>query len=347
VAKGESQLNWQKIGPRDFTILVVWGRPIESKTTPHLQANVLKQPVLGSFQYSLAGLKIISELEIAGLPPVIDRSQADAVTTRIAEVPPALDGAPEFDDVAYGRDEVLLRVPDVARFLVRGGAEILVDPAPAVEANLLNVFLLGSAFGILCHQRGILPLHSAAIEAGNGVIAFVGDSGAGKSTLAAALLSRGHRVIADDVSFLRGADNDFKLWPGVARIRLSEDAMNQLGIAQSEVERENRGESKFVLRIPFATTEHPRRLLRIYRLCDPQSGQAEGISRLRGLAAIDVILQNVYRLGFAEHMGKLPQIFEICAGIARRIPVFEFVRPVATATVTTNLDLLESHLRES
>src|SRR6185437_15564144 len=60
-------------------------------------------------------------------------------------------------------------------------------------------YLMGSLFAVLCHQRGLLPLHASAVATGEGAIAFLGSSGAGKSSLAAFLARAGYRVLADDI----------------------------------------------------------------------------------------------------------------------------------------------------
>src|SRR6202008_4886252 len=101
---------------------------------------------------------------------------------------------------------------------IRGGKEILVDQAPASSPRDVAAYLLGTAFGVLCHQRGIIPLHASAVNVADGRVASAGESGAGKWTLVAALAVRGHQVIADDLFFLRLADTgDVKAWPGVNR----------------------------------------------------------------------------------------------------------------------------------
>jgi hypothetical protein len=87
----------------------------------------------------------------------------------------------------------------VGRFLIKGGHEITFDLDAGADERDAVVYVLGSAFGILLHQRGHLVLHASAIAVGSGAVIFCGPSGAGKSTLAAALLRQGYPFIADDV----------------------------------------------------------------------------------------------------------------------------------------------------
>jgi hypothetical protein len=312
----------------------------------------LSSDVLTSNEYSLAGLTVISDIVLHGVPlggPVEPR---DVVRIRRAAVPDQLPGALiAGGDMTCSEHEVLLHVPEVARFLVRDGSEILVDPEPTAEESWIRVYLLGSAFGVLCHQRGILPLHSAAIDTADGCIAFVGESGAGKSTLAAALASRGHQVITDDVSFLKRGDannQNIMSWPGLARIRLWDDALTALGVDASNVEREAGNFDKFLLPVTAPKNVFsPRRLSRIYRLDITDTVKDTGIRRVEGASVMELLMQNVYRLHLAESMGRTPAIFQFCADIATRIPIFDFSRPLEFATLNESLDLLEAHFRLS
>src|SRR5262249_20309363 len=153
---------------------------------------------------------IVSDFPLNGLPTRRDKAAAQhEVVIRRA--------LPEAMPSAANREEVLLDFPDAGRFLVRNGNEILIEPASSSDSEI-GVYLLGTAFGVLCHQRGIPPLHASAIDVADGCVAFVGETGAGKSTLVAALAARGHEVIADDVCFLRlGDKGEVQVWPGVRR----------------------------------------------------------------------------------------------------------------------------------
>jgi hypothetical protein len=83
---------------------------------------------------------------------------------------------------------------------VRDGREIVVNPLPDAPPETVRLFLLGSAFGALLHQRGILPIHGSAITYQGQAFILTGISGAGKSTLAAALVRKGCKLLTDDVA---------------------------------------------------------------------------------------------------------------------------------------------------
>ena len=309
----------------------------ESKGGNFVAELAPKNPV-----YRLAGLRIVSDFPLTGLPTCSDKAPAQHdVVIRRASVPEAL------PSVANGK-EVLLDLPPTGRFLVRNGNEILIEPAPSSDDGEIQVYLLGTAFGVLCHQRGITPLHASAIDVADGCVGFVGETGAGKSTLVAALAARGHEVIADDVCFLQlGDKTDVQVWPGIRRIRLWQDAMVALGCDGPGVEREIHRYNKYLipLRPPRNPTE-PRRLHRLYHLYAASNGETPSVNRLRGAAAMEVLIQNIYRLGLAERTGHKPTAFALCAAAARDVPVFRFSRRLGFDVLDEGIEFLEDHLRD-
>lgn len=300
--------------------------------------------------YTLAGVRIVSDLPLPGLTSCADEiSIGNEIVIRCARVPKSLSTVDmAFPDGQCNENELLLDIPEVGRYLLRGGNEILVDQAPASNHGDLCVYLLGTVFGVICHQRGILPLHASAIDVAEGCVAFVGESGAGKSTLVAALAARGHQVIADDVCFLRlGDKGDVRTWPGVSRIRLWEESLDALDYRGPGVEQETRGSNKYLLPVsPPRNPIEPRRLRRVYQLHAALNGGAACVNRVQGASAIEVLMQNVYRLGLAEHMGHKPAAFVACAAMARDVPVFRFSRPMGFDVLRQGVEFLEDHLRD-
>jgi hypothetical protein len=298
--------------------------------------------------YGLAGLRINSDLPLAGLAHAsADDSLANLVTIRCGPISaPPRGSTVDFPDELGSGDAMLLNIPEVARYLLRGGDEILVDQAPGSDPGDVRAYLLGTMFGMLCHRRGIPPLHASTIEIPDGCVAFIGPSGMGKSTLAAALARRGHQLLADDVCFLQRAGGEIRAWPGVQRIRLWDDALDALKWDGRGIERESRGWNKFVIPVePPANPCEPRCLRRIYHLHEAPPHEEPSITRLHGAAVIEILMQNIYRLGLAERMGHKAQAFVMCAAVAREVPVFRFSRPRTFDRLREGVELLESHLR--
>jgi hypothetical protein len=129
--------------------------------------------------------------------------------------------------------EATLYWRQIGAFRVRCGREIVVEPSPGVAEETLRLPLLGMVLGVLLQQRGLLALHASAVAVNGAAVAFLGEKGQGKSTTAAALYTRGHSLVADDLLALEigGAAGPialpgyphFKLWPDAAVAALGED----------------------------------------------------------------------------------------------------------------------------
>jgi len=296
--------------------------------------------------YRLADLRIVSELSLSGLLYDDNAPIAEVVTIRRASVPVTLSPAP--DNSQYDGKAFLLTIPNVARYLIRDGREILVDQDRSADKNDVRAYLMGSAFGTLCHQRGILPLHSAAIDVQDGCIALAGPSGAGKSTVAAALHARRHQVIADDVTFLQlTRQGAVHAWPGIRRIRLWQDALIALGCNGPGIDREYRGYNKYLVPTrPLADPFTPRHLRAVYQLATSATDKASSITLIEGASAIESLLQNVYCASSAECMHRKSDVFKFCLAIAKQVPIFRFSRPVDFQALFDGVELLVQHMHD-
>jgi hypothetical protein len=302
-----------------------------------------------SNNYYLAGMGIVSDFALPWLTacePLAERKHK--VEIRRSRLPEKLSCITSvFPDGHCNQDELLFNVPDAARYLVRSGAEILVDPAPGSDQGDVLAYLLGTAFGVLCHQRGMPPLHASAIDVVDGCVAFVGGSGAGKSTIVAALAARGHQVVSDDLCVLERAEKGIDVWPSLHRLRLWEDALLALGCDQPGIEREFRGYNKFLVPLEAGQGSHnSRRLRRVYQLVTAAQGDRATITRLHGADVVEVLMQNIYRAPLAEHMGHKATLFVMCAAVAREVPVYRLSRPLNFLYLREVMEVLESHLHE-
>jgi hypothetical protein len=323
---------------------------------PRPQDRLLTSPKLASnngterlYHYYLAGFRIVSALPLPGLTAA-DALVADSpeITIGASQLPETLSSITAvFPEGQCNENELLFTIPEAGRFLIRGGTEILVDQAPDSSPGDVSAYVLGTAFGVLWHQRGMPPLHASAIDVADGCVAFMGNSGAGKSTTVAALAARGHQVISDDVCVLEHGEQGIKVWPGLNRLRLWEDAMVALGCDQPGIAREFRGYNKYLIPLlPAQNPQNARRLRRVYQLETAAEGDRPSITRLQGAAAVEVLMQNIYRATMAEHMGRKANLFVTCAAAAREVAIYRFSRPLGFHALHEVVDALEEHLRQ-
>ena len=150
----------------------------------------MKDPQPVEYYYSAFGMTIGSAFEIPELIP-LKKSKPDVIIHE-GEVPESLD-----NPMKVGRrlqikpGHFLYRQDDVAGYHVMNGNRIVVQPSVHVQEKEVRLYLLGSVFGALVHQRGGLPFHASAIEVNGRCVLFCGQSRAGKSTTANAFVKRG------------------------------------------------------------------------------------------------------------------------------------------------------------
>lgn len=300
-----------------------------------------------SYEYRLFGLPIRSALPLPEL--IAGTARGDEVVEISRGTVPHASGA---SDVTHWLraipDGAVLTVDRVARFQIRRGREIVVDPHPAASDRNVRLFLLGSAMGVLLHQRGLLPLHANAIEIGGRGAAFLGHSGAGKSTLAAAFHDAGYRVLSDDVCVAMREAKGFVAQPGIPRLRLWRDAIERSGRAAEGFERAFDTLDKYTVRTEANARTHALPLAAIYLLTRQDADKRDfEIHRLPGVQAIRALIENTYRGAFIETVGDPRRHFETCLQLSREVPVYELRRPWDDARIGEAIPHIEGHLRSA
>lgn len=280
------------------------------------------RPALLMPTYSLYGLNIMSDLALPELPTAPGTSAAD-VHVRLGAAAPSFPDE-EMHVVEGGAG---FRIEGIASYLIRGGSDIEVVPACGAPEVNVRLYLLGSAMGMLLHQRGVLPLHASAVAIGSRAFAFMGPPGAGKSTLAAVLERRGNQVVADDVCAVR-LSRSGEPWvsPGLPRLRLWRNSLDALGLEASHYPRSYAGDKrydKFDVSLGAAAGA-PLPLGGVFVLTD---GPRVAVERLGGAAAVAALVENIYRGSWAAAAGCLQQHWENCLAIASRVPVVVLQRP--------------------
>ena len=263
--------------------------------------------------YDLFGLTVASAFAIPWAPETEACGDADVIIRRA--------GAGEVDD-----DGFRFEVPAVARYRIVGGREIIVDPDPGVSEEAIRLYLLGSALGVLLHQRGLLVLHANAIVIDGAAVLFMGPSGAGKSTLAAWFASRGYPVLTDDICAVEvSPDGAIRVLPGLTRLRLAEDATSNLGIDAAEGElcpSSGKREIGLARRQAMQSIE----LRACYLLSEGPADAPISVRPLAGVEAVEMLMANTYR-GVALHeLGGTSSHLAACLRVAEAVSCFRIDR---------------------
>jgi hypothetical protein len=293
--------------------------------------------------YRICGLSVASEIAlpgvIAGAPGPMPQ-----VTIRRGRVPQNLPHAGASGPTwQIGGKSFLLRVPDIARFLLVDGDEIVVEPeTPAREADV-PVFILGTVFGILLHQREQIVLHASAVRVNGKAVLFCGASGAGKSTLAAALAQRGYPLVTDDFCtvIVNGAATP-AVHPDGRQLKLWAQAIDRLDLAQQRGERVRSCLEKYYVEPREVFTE-PLPLGAIYALREARPPYKPGIERPNVVDAALLLRRNAYRPLLVRRMNQKANYFHAATAIANVAGIFHLTRALDFAKMPDVLAELEQH----
>ncbi|MBN2863221.1 MAG: hypothetical protein JXN62_08680, partial [Bacteroidales bacterium] len=128
-------------------------------------------------------------------------------------------------------------VQGVAWFYVSGGNFISLVPYADADKTTIELYLNGSAYGAILHQRKTLPLHGSCFLYECKGIMICGEAGAGKSSLTASFCLSGSEFLTDDVTPLLFFESEPFIWALSDRIKLWSDTLKQLKQEENGLDR--------------------------------------------------------------------------------------------------------------
>lgn len=300
-------------------------------------------------RHRLCGWSVASAIALPELPSR-DGDGAAEISVLLGEVPPlrciALE-TPVAQLNAAG--EVRYSIPGIADYRVEGGARITIAPHADADTAAVRLFLFGSVFALLCHQRGIVPLSGTTVEVSGRAIVLAGVGASGRSTLGAAFLRRGHRIVADDLTPVTLHDSEALALPGVPRIGLWPDAIAGLGWTDQPGVALREGISKRGLAPPdaFAGTRVP--IAAVVHLERHVGSIGNAIfRRLRGQAAITALHRRVLRHRSLHALAGNKIGLARCVALAGRVPRhFTLTRPLRYDDLDATVDMIVETIEAS
>ncbi|MEO8548090.1 MAG: hypothetical protein ABI422_06960 [Sphingomicrobium sp.] len=294
-----------------------------------------------TFDYSVFGLHIRSDLALPELLGADPQSEPQ-VFVRIGDVPAAAASSSGLQPIEGG---VVLTVDDIARYAITGGSRITIDRQANVPDVNVRLYLLGSAMGVLLHQRGVLPLHANAVEIGSRAFAFMGASGAGKSTLAVWFHEHGYRVLADDVCAVNfGADDTPLVTPGLPRLRLWKEALEGTGRQAADFSRSYAGDDSYdKYDVPIAHGAAVPASVEIAGIYVLGKGDSFSIRPLKGLEAAEAVFANTYRGTYVPAAGNVRGHWESCVKLVGSTPIFQLSRAWDLSRISGEIQEIVAH----
>jgi len=217
------------------------------------------------------------------------------------------------------------------RFLVENGNRIVLQKNPGAESERLFISLSTGVLAALFCQRGQLVLHASVVTTPRGAIAISGESGVGKSTAQATLLTRGCRMLTDDVTVLNTSENGQILaLPGISKINLCDDAIIKLGIRIESLQRNPLRIIKAILPVSQDRMIMEPVPLRELYLLRKYSGKWLRISQTVGADKFTLLQECLYGPLFPEEH---PGMFSTISALADQIELKILERPMHGCSV--------------
>jgi hypothetical protein len=291
----------------------------------------------------LCGWRVQSEIPLPELLPWPAPEAAIDVNIRLGVVPPLEEPTASARLLTMdGAGLCRIEIPGIAIFSVRDGREIVVEPLVSPDSLVLRNYLFGTGLGLLCHQRGLFPLHGSCLQLGERAVVFSGSSGAGKSTLAGALAHRGYTLLADDVCVLTEMDGAWVAWPAFPRVKLNPAAHRAIfGVEPEQASLSLQGKHHLHFEPVSSFSMNPVPLDAIYFLEKTADGEPESLIDVPGLKRLALLQSQIFRRRAGFLMGRRAALFTSTARIAAAVPIRRLRRSFDLARMSTTIAMLE------
>jgi len=229
--------------------------------------------------------------------------------------------------------EFLLKIPNVATFLIKEGNKIIISRGSEVENREIELFFLGSAMAVILMQRGIIPFHGSAFEKNGKCIIISGKSGAGKSTLLRYFLNEGYKALTDDVCALSMNNNKITITPSYPSSKIWEDIMKKYNLEKNNTNQVRPDIKKYKQSFENNFCNQILEVESIYILKSKNS-EIFSHEQITGFEKFKQLKANLYRPKFPEAIGKEKETFIILNQLANQANLYYLTR-------STSIDLLE------
>ena len=235
---------------------------------------------------------------------------------------------PLYADICWqmNQSEFAMQVEGVADFYACDGREVEYMPAVGADENSIELYLNGSLYGAILHQRKILPMHgSSFIYKGQGVM-ICGDTGAGKSSVTASFCLDGAEFLTDDVTPLLFKDDEPFIWALSDRIKLWSDTLKQLEQGEYGLHRVDPEWEKYYYPM-YEAAGSEIRLDQVYVL-EIIKTEAVEFEELPGSLKFSALRNEIYRPEYLKGMpDNEPIYFKNLIDISNNVRVIKVRRP--------------------
>lgn len=241
------------------------------------------------YSYKAFGLRILSEIELPELN-VIDPEASYDLKIKIDQIEPIkLKKTSIYRRgirAEFGRDSssnLSLRWEGVANYKAINGELLIVQPL-TTDSNLLSLFTVSEALGLILFQKGYFLLHASSVQVGDEAWCFMGSPGAGKSSTAAAFIKAGCSLLSDDLTAISFNEQGVPyVIPAYPQLKIWDKTVHGLHYDRTQLHPVSEGVNKFSFQPRQGFLHEPVRLKSIFFIHKARNRPA-----LQALSAVEI-----------------------------------------------------------
>jgi hypothetical protein len=299
------------------------------------------------FQYFAYGIPVISTLKLTAFAQSTKFIEELPIHVFEGKVPDNLEKPPlEIKPFSVFNDnELIYSVPNVARYYVRHGKEIIVERIDG-DWNEVLLFFYSNCMAAALFQRNIIPFHvSGVFVSNNKVLLFAAPSRIGKSTTSVMLQQKGYSVFTDDTAILTVENGKCYAQASYPMIRLWQNTINEQFILKESEKIEIRKDIEvdkfgFMFHTDFISDK-----IEVAGIVFLEAmGHEIRITKIKPSETIRLLGNNIYRKQWLKGMKKQILQFNHLAAIVNVTPAWQAIRPIDIPTFKNFAEAIEDKI---
>ncbi|MFZ9847238.1 MAG: hypothetical protein ACO3EE_03675 [Flavobacteriales bacterium] len=293
-------------------------------------------------KYIAGGIIIETDIEFPEL--ILTEGETDVVLA-YGKVPEQLSNVKNEKALfSSNENEVLFRMPDIARYLIEGHSKITIEPIDEKRKADAEKYILTFILGVLSFKKGFYPLHGGGVIHNGEAYLFTGHSGAGKSTTMAGLQQRGFQPVGDDIANLFVKDGKVYVHPCFPRFKLWKDSLNFLNKKGSGEYHLRSDMEKFLVPMGDDFSIEPVLVKRIYLLVEDRNFEYS-FKEIKGKEKLQRLKVNSYKPWMVKAFSLNQLHFGLMNDIVVKVEITEYHRPLDKANLDKMYDLLIENIK--
>ncbi|WP_026733934.1 hypothetical protein [Fischerella sp. PCC 9605] len=284
--------------------------------------------------YKAYNLCIASELQF---PELIETEGEPDAIVRFGNIDDAI--ATQYES---GKS-FLGEIPEVGKFFIHSGREIVINTVPGVDEALIRTLLLGPVLCVLLRQRGLLVIHASCIDINNKGVAFMGGSGWGKSTLATAFHNHGYSVLTDDVLPIQLEGRQAIVFPAYPQFKVFPEALSSLGHDTKSLSPIYQNAPKLSYKFTRGFQQTPLPLQRIYVL---DKGSEHAITKIQPQEAFVELVRHTRAMNLLTEKEFVTSHLHLCTQLIQSVSFCRFTRKPSLEDLPDLVKLVEDDIAQ-